>query len=203
MKLIGSLTSPFVRKVRIVLLEKNIPHEMIIDMPWNPDTHVPDYNPLGKVPALVGDDGSVWFDSSILVEYIELNYPAAKKLFPTDPKAVLDIRHLTTLADGVGDAGVAIFLERKRNPELQDAKWIARQRDKIIRGLAMLESKLQARQWLYGESFSVADIATGTALLWFDFRLPDIEWRAQYPALKALTERLMTRESFAQTVPVG
>ncbi len=203
MKLIGSLTSPFVRKVRVALLEKNIPHELVIDMPWNPDTRVPDYNPLGKVPALIGDDGSVWFDSSLLLEYIELNYPATKKLFPIDPMSVLSVRQLTTLADGIGDAGVAIFLERKRNADMQDAKWIARQRDKITRGLASLEKKIHNKKWFYGGDFTAADIATGCMLLWLDFRLPDIDWRAQYPLLQALTERLMARESFAQTVPVG
>lgn len=201
MKLIGSLTSPFVRKVRVALIEKNLPYEFVIDVPWNADTHVPDYNPLGKVPTLIGDDGSVWFDSNMLLEYLEANYPETQ-LIPRDRQQALTVWQSITLADGIADAAVAIFLEKKRSPQKQDDDWIVRQNGKIMRGLMALEREAHNKIWLH-DIFGAADIAAGCMLLWLDFRLPQLEWRTSFPALNALSERLSTRASFLQTVPVG
>ena len=202
MKLIGSLTSPFVRKVRVALLEKNIPFELIIDIPLNPDTQVPKYNPLGKVPALVADDGSVWFDSGLLIEYLETLYPAVP-LLPQDRRAALPVRQTLELIDGIVDAGVLIFLERRRTADKQDPSWVERQRGKIDRGLAMLDRHAHGRTFLHNDSFGMADIASVSMFAWLQFRLGDIDWRAQCPALTAFCARHAERPSFAQTVPVG
>lgn len=200
MKLIGSLTSPFVRKIRVALIEKNIPFELVIDPPMELGTKVPDYNPLGKIPVLIGDDGSIWYDSDLLIEYLEVNFPEAP-LLPQDRRAALSVRKTLVLADGVADAGVLIYLERRRSADKQDGAWIDRQRGKIERGLAALENLARGKTYLH-EKFSAADIAIGCILLWLDFRLTDIQWRAQYPALVALSERLNARPSFQQTIPV-
>ena len=205
MKLIGSLTSPFVRKIRIALIEKNIPFELLIDLPMNADTKVPNYNPLGKVPVLIGDDDSIWFDSDLLLEYLEtLDLPrgvAQVPLLPQDRRAALPVRQTLALADGIGDAGVLIYLEKHRSADKQDAKWVARQRGKIERGLAALDALAKNKTYLHDDVFSAADIAVGCILQWLEFRLPELPWREQNPALVALNARLSERPSFAQTVP--
>jgi glutathione S-transferase len=202
MKLIGSLTSPYVRKIRVLLIEKNLPFELVIDSPWEPSTHVSDFNPLGKVPALVTDDGDTLFDSNILAEYIELHTAAgAPRFLPTEPAAALRIRQLVMLADGISDAGVAIFLERKRAADKQNADWIARQLGKIARGLDALESRAAAGAWIGGDGISLADVAAGCTLLWLDLRITDLDWRAGRPALARLAGTLSARPSFQQTIP--
>jgi glutathione S-transferase len=207
MQLIGSTTSPYVRKVRIAMLEKNIACDFVNDPPWSADSHVSDYNPLGKVPALVTDDGAKLFDSNILIDYLELT-AVAPALLPREPHALLQAKQIIALADGITDAGIAILLEGRRPQEKQHAEWVARQRGKIERGLAALEmiaqdkTSGQGKTWLHGHAFSAVDIAAGCLLFWLDFRITTLAWRAQYPTLRALAERLAARPSFQQTVPV-
>ena len=207
MKLIGSLTSPFARKIRIALLEKNIPFEFIVDMPMNTDTQVPNYNPLDKVPVLIADDGAVWYDSDLLIEYLEtLDLPrgvAQVPLLPQDRRAALPVRQTQVLADGVADAAVLIYLERRRTADKQDNTWIERQRGKINRGLAALEKLACDKTYLHNDKFSAADIAVVCLLQWLQLRVPELQWRTQYPALVALNARLSERPSFAETVPVA
>lgn len=201
MKLIGSLTSPFVRKVRIALIEKNIPFELVIDPPMELGTRVPDYNPLGKIPVLVSDDESIWYDSDLLTEYLEVLHPQVP-LLPQDRRAALTVRQTLKLVDGVADAGVLIYLEKRRTADKQDEAWIKRQTGKIERGLAALDKVAHGKTYLHNETFSAADIAIGCILQWLEFRLPEIQWRAQCPSLLVLNARLSGRPSFAQTVPV-
>ena len=206
MKLIGSLTSPYVRKIRIMLLEKNLPFELVIDSPWEPSTQVTDFNPLGKVPALVTDDGETLFDSNILAEYIELMDAASStqsRFLPLDRAAALRIRQIALLADGVCDAGVAVFLESRRPADKQHADWVSRQQGKIERGLTALESRAAANPWLGGEDMTLADIATGCMLLWLEFRHISLDWRSTHPALSALVNKLAARPSFQSTIPLA
>lgn len=200
MKLIGSLTSPYVRKIRVMLLEKSLPFELIVDSPWEPSTHVTDFNPLGKVPALVTDDGETFFDSNIIADYLEL-LGAEPRFLPEDPSVALRIRQLVMLADGICDAGVAIFLERKRATDKQNAEWILRQQGKVARGLDALETRAAGAPWLVGEAFSLADVAAACMLLWLDFRVGTVSWRDSHPALVALVDKLAARPSFVKTVP--
>ncbi|HET8711625.1 MAG TPA: glutathione S-transferase [Spongiibacteraceae bacterium] len=201
MKLIGSLTSPFVRKIRIALIEKNIPFELVIDPPMELGTRVPDYNPLGKIPVLIDNDGVAWYDSDLLTEYLEAQFPQIP-LLPSDRRAALPVRQTLKLADGVADAGVSIYLEKRRSADKQEPQWIERQRKKIERGLAALDAIARDKTYVHNDVFSAADIAIGCVLQWLEFRLSELQWRAQYPALLALFERLSARPSFAQTVPV-
>jgi len=202
MKLIASLTSPYVRKVRILLLEKGIPFELVNDSPWEATTHVPDFNPLGKVPALLTREGEVFFDSPIIADYLETLgvYPPE---LPADAMASLRIRQLEALADGIADAGVAWLTETRRPADKQMPENIERQRGKVSRGLDALEKNLTGHAWLHGGAFSRADIAAGCALLWLDFRLPTFDWRKSRPALTDYAARLATRPSFEQTIPVA
>jgi len=202
MKLIGSLTSPYVRKVRIVLAEKKIEYDFALDSPWTPETLVPDVNPLGKVPVLVLDDETPLFDSRVIVEYID-NVTPNNKLFPGPNRERTEVKRWEAVADGVCDAAASAFLEAKRVKKEQSATWIARQRDKIVRGLDFMETELGEKNFCMGTHLSMADIAVGTALGYLAFRFADINWPETHPNLARLYEKLMQRPSFADTIPQG
>lgn len=199
MKLVASLTSPYARKIRVALAEKSLPFELEVDIPWLADTRVPDYNPLGKVPALVADDGELWFDSPVIAEYLDTL--AGPLLLPADRAAALPVRQAEALADGITDAAVAAFLEGMRPAERQDPAAIARQLGKIERGLAALEQRVAQRKGCAGEALNLADIAIGCTLGYLDFRFAHLGWRAVHPQLAAWAAGLLARPSFVATAP--
>jgi glutathione S-transferase len=202
MKLIGSRTSPYVRKVCIVLAEKKIDCDFEVRSPWEPGTRVPDFNPLGKVPVLILDDSTVLFDSRVIVEYIDSIAPN-NKLMPESNRERAETKCWCALADGICDAASGIFLERKRPAAQQSAEWIARQKDKILRALDYMSGQLEGGEgkWCNGTHYSLADVGTGCALGYLAFRFPEIAWREEYPLLAQLYERLMKRETFIATRP--
>ena len=202
MKLIGSLTSPYTSKVRIVLAEKKIDYEFEVDSPWAAETQVPGINPLGKVPVLILDDSTVLFDSRVIVEYIDSVAPN-NKLMPESNRERAEVKRWGAVADGICDAAVLIFLERKRPQEQQSADWITRQEDKIIRGLAYMSDQLGESTWCMGTHFSLADVGTGCALGYLAFRFPEIDWRDTHPNLARIYDKMLQRPAFADTVPQG
>jgi glutathione S-transferase len=202
MKLIGSLTSPYARKARIVLAEKKIDYEFLIDSPWTAETQVSKYNPLGKIPVLVLDDGNTLFDSRVIVEYLDSVTPN-NRLFPQSGRERILIKRWEALADGVSDAAAAAFLEAKRPEGERSASWIERQRGKIELGVKAMDGDLGEGPWCHGNALSLADIACGCALGYLAFRFPDIDWRASCPNLARLYDKLMARQSFIDTVPVA
>ncbi|OYY92786.1 MAG: glutathione S-transferase [Hydrogenophilales bacterium 28-61-23] len=202
MKLIGSLTSPFVRKVRIVAAEKFVEYEFVVDTPWSEETQVPNFNPLGKVPVWVLDDGKTLFDSRVIVEYLEHVSPVGH-LLPKDARPRIAVKRWEALADGVCDAAALVFLERKRPASKQDADWIKRQLSKVDAGLKMMSDDLGNQNWCTGEFFCLADVAVGCALGYLNFRFPEIDWRRQHPKLSELFDRMMQRPAFKDTVPVA
>jgi glutathione S-transferase len=200
MKLLSSHTSPYARKVRIALAEKKIDYELVEESAWKPETTVHNYNPLVKLPVLVLDDGSTLFDSRVIVEYLDTVSPVSR-LIPEPSRQRIAVKRWEALADGICDAAVATVLEARRPAKQQDKEWIARQRQKIDLGLKELSRELEERPWCNGEAYSLADIATGCALGYLDFRHATIEWRSEYPNLVKLAEKLAKRPSFAETVP--
>lgn len=200
MKLIGSHTSPFARKVRIVLAEKKIEYEFVIDSPWFEDSKVPEINPLGKIPVLVLDDETPLFDSRVIVEYID-NVTPNSKLFPAPNRERTEVKRWEALADGICDAAAAAFLEAKRPKAQKSNDWIERQRGKIMRSLEFMAEELGEKTFCMGTHFSMADIATGTALGYLCFRFPDINWQESHPNLARLYVKLMQRPSFADSMP--
>jgi glutathione S-transferase len=202
MKLIASLTSPFVRKVRVALAEKRIDYELEIDIPWNEDTKVHLYNPLGMIPVLLRDDGEAVYDSRVIVEYLDTASPVSR-LIPEDSRQRVYVRRWEALADGVTDAAVAIFLERKRPAERQDPAWIVRQEQKVFRGLEAMSEDLGEKNWCSGEGLTLADISAGCTLGYLVFRFPEIDWKNAHPNLAALFDRLHERASFKDTIPVA
>ncbi|KNC90736.1 glutathione S-transferase [Trabulsiella odontotermitis] len=199
MKLIGSYTSPFVRKISVILLEKGIAFEFINEMPYNDINGVAKYNPLGKVPALVTDNGECWYDSPIIAQYIEL-LDIAPAMVPREPKAALQMRQLEALADGVMDAGLVAVRELARPVAQQSENELVRQREKINRSLNMLEN-YAADGTLNADEVNLATIATACAIGYLNFRHVAPGWCAQRPHLVKLVETLFQRESFARTEP--
>jgi glutathione S-transferase len=201
MKLISSPTTPFGRKVRIVLLEKKIPFELVNDVPWTADTQVGNFNPLGKVPVLVLKDGETLFDSRVIVGYLEHVSPVGH-ILPEDPNSRIHARKIEALADGITDAAALTFVEFKR-PEVQQSRdWIVRQQSKIFKGLEALSEALGEAPFFIGNKLSLADIATGCCLAYLDFRFPDIKWRDAHANLAAFYGKISERPSFKETVPV-
>jgi glutathione S-transferase len=201
MKLVTSLTSPYGRKVRVVLAEKKIPFQLQVENPWLPDSPVASINPLGKVPVLVLEDGESVFDSRVIVEYLDHVSPVAH-LIPTELKSRMMVRGVEALADGVTDAAVAVFLERKRSPEQQSADWLMLQEKTVFRGLEALAEALGENTWFLGNGMTLADIACGCTLGYLDLRFPEIDWRTAHPNLAKLADKLNSRASFKDTVPV-
>jgi len=202
MKLIGSLTSPFVRKVRIVAAEKHIDYELVVDVPWEETTHVPDFNPLGKVPVWVLDDGKSMFDSRVIVEYLDSVSPAGH-VMPKDARPRIAVKRWEALADGVCDAAALVFVEKKRPSGQQSPDWIRRQMGKVNAGLKAMSDELGQQTWCTGEVFTLADIAVGCALGYLEFRFPELDWRRAHPNLSELFDRLMQLPTFKDTVPVA
>ena len=200
MKLIGSLTSPFVRKVRVVLAEKKIECGFEIDSPWTPESNVPNINPLGKIPVLALDEDIVLFDSRVISEYLD-NVAPNNKLMPAPNRERTEVKRWEALADGICDAAALAYLETKRPEAQQSADWIARQKDKIVRGVEYMAKQLGDGQWCVGTHFTLADIAAGCALGYLAFRFPEIEWQGKYSKLAHLYDRLMQRPAFAETAP--
>ena len=200
MKLLASPTSPYARKVRIVLAEKKIECDLIEESPWSAESCVQQYNPLGKVPVLVLDDGSTLFDSRVIVQYLDTVSPVSR-LIPEAGRQRIAVKRWEAIADGICDAASAIVIERRRPAKQQSGEWIDRQSAKVELALKELASDLGERAWCNGEAYSLADIATGCALGYLDLRHADIDWRSAYPNLVRLAEKLARRPSVAETLP--
>lgn len=205
MKLIGSLTCPYVRKIRIILAEKHISYDFNIDIPWNTDSHVAYLNPLGKVPVLIMDNGKTLFDSRVIAEYLDSpeNTASTFRLIPESGPHRWGVKRWEALADGICDAAATIFLELKRPESQQNHEWISRQQNKIDLGLAAAAMELGSNDWCEGDSMTLADIALGCAIGYLTFRFPHIEWRTSYPNLAKLIDKLEQCESFISTAPTN
>jgi glutathione S-transferase len=201
MKLIGSLTSPYVRKVRIVLAEKKIDYRLVLENVWAPETTIHTFNPLGKVPCLVMEDGEAVFDSRVICEYVDTLSPVGK-LIPPSGRERVEVRCWEALADGMLDAAVLIRLEDTlRQPGQRSDAWLARQHHKIDDGLKAMSQGLAGKTWCAGNHYSLADIAMGCALGYLDFRMPALNWRETYPNLDRHFQKLSQRVSFVDTLP--
>jgi glutathione S-transferase len=203
MKLIGSITSPYVRKVRIVMAEKKLDYEFVQDDVWSADTQIAASNPLGKVPCLIMEGGEALFDSRVIVEYVDTLSPVGK-LIPGAGRERAEVKTWEALSDGLLDAAILARLEatwpgRKEGERSQ--AWIDRQLKKIADSLVAMDRALAERSNCVGIHLSLADIAVGVAVGYLDFRFPQIDWRGQHPNLGALHERLSQRQSFKDTLP--
>jgi glutathione S-transferase len=203
LKLIGSNSSPYVRKVRIVMAEKKLDYEYVLEDVWSADTHIALSSPLGKVPCLVMEGGEAIFDSRVIVEYLDTLSPVGK-LIPSVGRERAEVKTWEALADGVLDASILARLEAiwaGRAPEQRSQAWIDRQLGKVDAALLAMSKGLGEKAFCVGIHFSLADVAVGAALGYLDFRFPQINWREPFPNLLKLQDKLMLRASFADTKP--
>lgn len=200
MKLVTSLTSPFGRKIRILLAEKSLPCDIVEDIPWNADAQTPQFNPLGKVPVLVLDDGETLFDSRVIAEYLD-TLPGPRFL-PDDSATRVRVRRWEALADGIGDAAAAIFIERKRTPSQQSPEWIARQRGKIDAALNDAQSRLTG-DWCEGSRMTLADISLAAALGYLQLRYREEIPLTHWPRLAHWFAQVSARSSVANSTAPG
>jgi glutathione S-transferase len=204
MKLIGSIASPYVRKVRVVLAEKKLDYEFVSEDVWSAQTTIAESNPLGKVPCLVMEGAEALFDSRVIVEYLDTLSPVGK-LIPSTGRERVEVKTWEALADGVLDAAVLARLEAtwgERTEAQRSPAWIERQLGKIDAALKAMGKGLGDKPFCVGIHLSLADIAVVCAVSYLDFRFPQIAWRAEYPNLVRLHDKLMLRPSFAGSVPV-
>lgn len=202
MKLIGSLTSPYVRKVRIVMAEKKLDYQFVLEDVWEDDAILAS-NPLGKVPCLVLEGGEAVFDSRVIVEYLDTRSPVSR-LIPEAGRERTEVRTWEALADGLVDAALLARMEatwRHRSAEQRCQAWIDRQLSRIDSAVAAMSKGLGDKAWCSGNHFSLADIAVGCALGYLDYRLPQVAWRERHPNLVRLTDKLFARQSFVETRP--
>ena len=202
MKLIGSLTSPYVRKVRVVMAEKKLDFQFVLEDVWGNDAILKS-NPLGKVPCLVMEGGEAVFDSRVIVEYLDTLSPVGK-LIPPLGRERTEVRTWEALADGVLDASILARLEATwtgRTDEQRSQLWIDRQMQRVHASLKAMSQGLGDKPWCAGIHFTLADVAVGCALGYLDFRFPEIDWRSNYPNLLKLGDKVALRQSFIDTAP--
>ena len=203
MRLIGAVTSPYVRKVRVVLAEKKLDYEFVTEDVWSADTRIAESNPLGKVPCLIMDGQEAMFDSRVIVEYLDTLSPVGKLIAPSGrPRA--EVKTWEALADGLLDAAILARLEATwpgRTDSQRSPAWIDRQMGKIDEALAAMSRGLGDKAFCSGIYLSLSDIAVGCALGYLDFRFPQLDWRNRHPNLHKLMDKLMQRQSFIDTAP--
>lgn len=202
MKLIGAVTSPYVRKVRIVMAEKKLDYQFVLEDVWSDDTTIGASNPLHKVPCLVMEGGEAVFDSRVIVEYVDTLSPVGK-LIPPSGRERVEVRTWEALADGVCDAAILARLEQTWGPrgEARSPAWIERQMSRVGAALKSMSLGLGDKPWCNGNHFTLADVAVGVALAYLDFRFAQIDWRGDHPNLARLADKLATRQSFIDTAP--
>ena len=205
MRLIGAQTSPYVRKVRVVLAEKKLDYKFVHENVWAEDTTIGTANPLGKVPCLVMDGADAVFDSRVIVEYLDTLSPVGK-LIPSASRQRVEVKTWEALADGLLDAAILARLEATwagRTESERSQAWIARQMKKVDDALTAMSHGLGEKPWCSeGVHLSLADIAVGCALAYLDFRFPELNWRERHANLAQLLDgKLMQRPSFADTKP--
>ena len=202
MKLIGALTSPYVRKVRIVMAEKKLDYQFELEDVWATDAILKS-NPLGKVPCLVLEGGEAVFDSRVIVEYVDTRSPVSR-LIPDGSRERTEVRTWEALADGILDAAILARLEQTwagRPAEHRSQPWVDRQFGKVDAALAAMSTGLAERPWCSGNHLTLADIAVGCAVGYLDFRFPAIAWRERHANLARLSDKLALRQSFIDTLP--
>jgi glutathione S-transferase len=200
MKLLGTDASPYARKVRLALLEKNIAHNYVVDPPREPGSEAARVNPLGRIPALILDDETCVFDSPVIAEYVDtLN--DAPILIPRDNAlARMRVKRWEALADGIMDSAVVVRTERIRPAEKQDAGNIERHNNAISRALAFASELLGQNAWCEGAAITLADLALVSALVYLDLRQAERDWRSAHPNLAAWFVHISARPSVRATL---
>lgn len=202
MKLYGSETSPYVRKVRVLVEEKSIPCEFVVEDPWQTSPRLLAINPIGKVPVLELDDGTTLFDSLLVMEFLDrINNPAGDML-PAAGEVRWQVLRWHALAHGIIDACVVQVLESRRPEDKRMADRAARELARIGRILDGAAAEVPGPGALVGGRLTLADLMFGVALQYIDFRIPH-DWRSTRPRLAAWLADVAVRPAFTRTLPPG
>ncbi len=200
MKLYASPGSSFARKIRVMLIEKNASHEVVMLNLWEPNDYQ-SVNPIGKVPALKLDDGRVLINSPLIADYVDGKYPSPR-FIPVDPDARLEVRRWEAIADGMMDAvAVSIYENRFHDEAARSQAFLDRQRGKIDAALDALDAFLGKRAWLVGHSMSLADLAIACHLGFVSRRVPHFFPQERFKNLARLCQTMEARESMQKTAP--
>lgn len=200
MKLYASPASSYSRKIRVMLLEKNVPHEVEMVNLFGPND-LKQTNPIGKVPALRLDDGRVLINSPLIADYVDGRFPRPR-FIPADPELRLEVRRWEALADGTMDAAAASLYEMRFHDEQKRSRdWLDRQRGKLDSGFAALEEMLGGRRWCVGDAMSLADVAIACHLGFITLRRPEYFPQEKYANLARLWKSMEARESMKKTTP--
>ena len=201
LKLIGSLTSPYVRKVRVVMAEKKLDYQLVLEDVWSGDAMLK-ANPLGKVPCLVMEGGEAVFDSRVIVDYVDTLSPVGK-LIPPSGRERVEVRTWEALADGACDAAILARMEAHWGPRegARCQAWIDRQMSRVHSAVKAMGQGLGDKPWCNGNQFTLADVAVGCTLAYLDFRFAHIDWRGEHANLVRLSDKLAARPSFIDTLP--
>ena len=200
LKLLSATPSPFARKVRVVLLEKNIPFELKTINPWNMNADIERFNPLGKIPVLITANNETIYDSKFIIEWIEHNYPDPA-VFPTDAKTKFKAQQIQVIADGICEAVILLFFENVRPDPQQSKPWSERQIKKISNGLQALEQQISNDEFCVDNTFGIADISVVSAVDYLSLRLKTYEWRNKFTRISKFVARQSARQSFIETMP--
>lgn len=200
MKLFYAGTSPYARKVRILLIEKDLEDrvELVFANPFEASAELAAANPLGKVPALVRDDGDVLYDSPVICGYLD-SLNETPRLIPAGSSGRWTILRREALSDGIIDAAFAMVMEDRRPEAERSASWLERWTGGILRSAAAVEDEIET----YGETLTLGHIGLGAALGYLDFRLPEIDWRAGHPKIEAWFAAFSQRPSMTGTDPAS
>jgi len=200
MRLFGSLTSPYVRKARVLIREKQLPVEFVVEDPWAEDSPIVAKNPLSKVPVLEIAPEQYYFESSLVVHFLE--NVDGKSLTPTDPQNYWQAQWWQALGNGIIDAAIQRIFETRRPAEHQLQDRMEREAQRVRRAIALAEKSFQGGEYLLASRFTLADLVLGVALQYVDFRYPH-DWRASCPKLAVWHAGIAHRPSFEETVPPG
>ena len=201
MKIIIATPSPYARKVRVILREKKIDFEEIIDVPWNANTLTVGFSPLRKIPILLRNGHEPLFDSKVIAQYLD-NYEPKPLFYPKNSKENISARLVETVADGICDAIVLVFLENSRHETLRSKNWIQRQEEKIFEGVKYLSNYVEEKKYFVGNHFNIADVSGFSCLEYLDLRFPKLQWRDKYPNLQTYWNVHRNRQSFKETMPL-
>ena len=200
LKLLSATPSPFARKARVVLLEKNIPFELKTINPWNMNADIERFNPLGKIPVLITANNETIYDSKFIIEWIEHNYPDPA-VFPTDAKTKFKAQQIQVIADGICEAVILLFFENMRPDPQQSKPWTERQIKKISNGLQALEQQISNDDFYVDNTFGIADISVVSAVDYLSLRFKTYEWRNKFTRISKFVARQSARQSFIETMP--
>jgi glutathione S-transferase len=181
--------------VRLVLLEKDIPHTYLIDAPSDQRSQVARVNPLGRIPALILDDETCVYDSAVITEYVDTLNDHPVLIPRQDALARMRVRRWEALADGIMDSAIVVRNERTRPADKQEAGNITVHSTAVSRALAHAAEQLGKKEWCEGADITLADLALASALVYLDLRMPELGWRAQHGDLATWFARMITRPS--------